>query len=100
MFFLALFLISLFSSQLSAMDNLLTDKQELYPQWFERLKTQQAHKAARQLQQSLVVDRHIVASAYASGQIRDELLCEDDRDCAEMLVAGNGLIAEQSCTIL
>lgn len=82
------------------MDNLLTDQQELYPQWFERLKTQQAHKAAQELQKSLKHDRCIAATAYATGQLRDELINEDDRDHAEMLVAGNGLIAEQSCMIL
>lgn len=89
-----------FLSPLHAMDSLYIDKQELYSEWFARLKTQQAHKAARALQQSLVVDRHLAVSAYASGQQPDELIRENDRDVAEMLVAGDGFFPEQSCTIL
>jgi hypothetical protein len=100
MFFKRALFVAFCISPLHAMDKLLIDKQELYPEWFARLKTQQAHKAAQELQQSLQVDRHIAASAYASAQTPDELICEDDRDLAEMLVAGNGLLAEQSCTIL
>ncbi|BDC35316.1 hypothetical protein Noda2021_12740 [Candidatus Dependentiae bacterium Noda2021] len=46
------------------------------------------------------VDSRIVSSAYHTGQEQDQLLHEADRDIATMLVAGDGLLSEQSCTIL
>lgn len=48
----------------------------------------------------LKVDQRISQSAYQTGQEQDILMHEADRDVATMLVAGDGLLSEHSCTIL